>query len=597
MQNTITVGGGEISVYIDSLKVAIKFDAGANKSNLLASIGRIVDEIDDDHMIDGFASCSLSTGANYDSFLDSLDTISGIYLVEPYYIVSEDLVAPVGQSFFVRFGSEVTREEIDSINNVFNTVITDSIVDLPNVFTLNNTDSSGYRVLSLANTYYNLSETEFSHPNFGIRLKLNAPYQLFDNYAQNQDHIKRVVGQFNDSTVWDFAGLTDSIIVAVVDDGVTSHEDLPSSRILAGYDYAHDDSDATPGATMGHGMSCAGIIGASHTTDSLTGMGDSSGVISLNPNVRIVPIKLFPDSNTASGQTLEDLANGITEAWSVYDADVMSNSWSFPFPEHEFDVINYALLFAYLNGREGKGVPLIFSADNEGYFWCIHEIVGYPARLEACFAVAALKLNDSAWYYNTCGPEMDIAAPSGDMSLLGNMWSLDQMDTLGYNLLDTGATWDCPTLSGNDYDYMCHFGGTSGACPIVSGVASLILAKDPSLTANEVYNILRYSAQTELDWGTVTPPDYQYGYGRVDAFRAILSLARGDADNSDAYDISDLVFLVDFLFHSGAAPFPSVLLGDSNCDSSVDVDDLTYLIAFIFGDPAGPAPVKPCFEY
>ncbi|MDF1545883.1 MAG: hypothetical protein P1R58_12385, partial [bacterium] len=242
--------------------MAIKFDAGANKSNLIASIGRIVDEVDDNHSIDGFATCSLSTITNYDSFLDSLDSIGGIQLVEPYYQNSLDSAAPVGQSFFVRFGSKVSREEIDSINSSYNTVITDSIVDLPNVFKLNNTDSSGFRMLSLANTYYNLSETEFAHPNFGVRFNLHAPYRLYDYYNSNQDHIKRVVGQFNDSTVWDFAGLTDSILVAVVDDGVTSHEDLHPSRILTGYDYAHDDSDAAPGATMGHGMSCAGIIGA-----------------------------------------------------------------------------------------------------------------------------------------------------------------------------------------------------------------------------------------------------------------------------------------------------------------------------------------------
>ncbi|MDF1545585.1 MAG: S8 family serine peptidase, partial [bacterium] len=331
--------------------------------------------------------------------------------------------------------------------------------------------------------------------------------------------------------------------------------------------------------------------------DSLGGTGDSSGVISLNPNVRIVPIKIFPDSTTGSGATIEETANGITEAWSVYDADVISNSWGSEIPDWEWDVLNYALHFAYLNGRDGRGVPLIFSAGNKGYFWCINNIVAYPARLEACFAVAALKLNDSAWSYNTCGPEMDIAAPSGDINLQGGMWSLDQMDSVGYNYLDTSTNWDCPTQMGNDDDYDCHFGGTSGACPVVSGVASLILAKDTSLTAGQVYSILRNSAQTELDWGTVTPPDYQYGYGRVDAFRAILSLARGDADNSDVIDITDITFLVDWLWNGGADPFPSVLLGDCDCSGDVDATDLSYLVDYFFGSPYGPAPVKPCFVY
>jgi len=38
-------------------------------------IGRITEQLVDNHLIDGFIACSLSTGDGYDSFIDSLAEI------------------------------------------------------------------------------------------------------------------------------------------------------------------------------------------------------------------------------------------------------------------------------------------------------------------------------------------------------------------------------------------------------------------------------------------------------------------------------------------------------------------------------------------
>lgn len=111
------------------------------------------------------------------------------------------------------------------------------------------------------------------------------------------------------------------------------------------------------------------------------------------------------------------------------------------------------------------------------------------------------------------------------------------------------------------------------------------------------YYILRNSAVTDLDWGTITPPNTQYGYGRVDAFRAVLSISRGNIDNDPdcVIDISDLVWLVDYNYTGGPPPFPSVLLADCNCDGSVDISDEVWLVDYMF--TGGPPPVNPCFEF
>ncbi len=137
---------------------------------------------------------------------------------------------------------------------------------------------------------------------------------------------------------------------------------------------------------------------------------------------------------------------------------------------------------------------------------------------------------------------LDVVAPSGDIDLLGDIWTLDHIDDWGYNDMFTSAEWNCPMYMNNDRDYNCHYGGTSGAAPIATGIESLLLARNPDLTVEEIYDILRNSAVTELESGTITPPDYYYGYGRVDAYRAMLAITRGDANNDGAVNVGDIVY-------------------------------------------------------
>lgn len=202
-------------------------------------------------------------------------------------------------------------------------------------------------------------------------------------------------------------------------------------------------------------------------------------------------------------------------------------------------------------------------------------------------------LNDVRWPYSSYGTALDLVAPSGATNLQGDVWTLDQMGITGYN---PNRISSCPPGS-NDVDYDCKFGGTSAACPVVSGTASLLLSKDSTLSGQAVHYILRNSAVKHLDWGTITPPSTQYGYGRVDAFRAVLSISRGDINNDGQSfpDLADLVYLINYLMLGGPEPFPSVLLADVNCDGQVDLSDLNYLVDHqIFG---GPPPVNPCFEF
>jgi PKD repeat protein len=65
----------------------------------------------------------------------------------------------------------------------------------------------------------------------------------------------------------------------------------------------------------------------------------------------------------------------------------------------------------------------------------------------------------------------------------------------------------------------------------------------------------------------------------------------GDANADAAVDISDVVYLIAYIFSGGSAPSP-LLAGDANCDSTVDISDVVYLIAYIFS--GGAAPCEGC---
>ena len=70
---------------------------------------------------------------------------------------------------------------------------------------------------------------------------------------------------------------------------------------------------------------------------------------------------------------------------------------------------------------------------------------------------------------------------------------------------------------------------------------------------------------------------------------------RGNANGDEAEDIniSDITYLVDYLFGIPLGPAPDCLEeGNANGDEeeNVNISDITYLVDYLFGIPLGPAP-------
>lgn len=80
----------------------------------------------------------------------------------------------------------------------------------------------------------------------------------------------------------------------------------------------------------------------------------------------------------------------------------------------------------------------------------------------------------------------------------------------------------------------------------------------------------------------------------MNADRALMAVVRGDANNSGAISLSDVVYLIAYIYSAGTPPVPHVGVGDANCDGAVNVMDVDYLVAYIFQH--GPAPGI-CYHY
>jgi hypothetical protein len=63
---------------------------------------------------------------------------------------------------------------------------------------------------------------------------------------------------------------------------------------------------------------------------------------------------------------------------------------------------------------------------------------------------------------------------------------------------------------------------------------------------------------------------------------------RGDTNNDGREDISDAVFLLNFLFNGGRAP-PCKAVADINKDGNRDISDAVFLLRYLFAGSAAPA--------
>jgi subtilisin family serine protease len=347
----------------------------------------------------------------------------------------------------------------------------------------------------------------------GARTTPNDPFYPFQSWHYGIIDLPRA---------WSITQGSASVLVAVVDDGIRfDHPAISANLTSDGYDFvngvdslplcaggfvrnADDGTGYDPNPTIpasfsldstgtcfvpdtlgNHGLHVAGTIGAVGN--------DGLGVTGVNWTVRIRPVRALGVGGF--GQDY-DIAQAILYAAGL-PAD--NGAGGTVQPSTAARIINLSLggpdddttMHNAIKSAANAGVLIVAAAGNGG-----SSTPHFPAAYPEVFAVAAVGPDRVPVSYSSFGPYVGIRAPGGNFALG------DATDGVA------STTWDFVT---NTPEY-AFAEGTSMATPHVSGVAALVLAQEPGLTASALRTRL-----TQYSVG----PSTAYGAGLVNAYNSL----------------------------------------------------------------------------
>ena len=261
-------------------------------------------------------------------------------------------------------------------------------------------------------------------------------------------------------------GVANPVTIAVLDTGVDdAHPDLVG-RVLPGVDVVDGDTDASD--QQFHGTAVASVAAAD--TDNRIGMAG------LSWGARVLPIRVLDSSGQGSECTV---AAGLFYAGDrapILNLSLGATGDCTP-------VMQQAVQYAV-----DRGALVVAAAGNSGQHGNPPE---EPADCPGAVGVAATDQHDRRAPFSEHGQQISLSAPGVRV-------------IAALRKPDGSHAW-------------AELDGTSMAAPVVSGIASLVLAHHPGWTAAQVLTRLERTAR---DLGPRGRDDV-FGYGRVDAARAL----------------------------------------------------------------------------
>lgn len=451
----------------------------------------------------------------------------------------------------VQFAPDILAPAVDATLGELGLAIEKPLVGIPNTFVVRATPAATENPIKLANRLMALNGVLAAEPNLSI--ETGSLYRPTDSRYPQQWHLSHSGGgnlapgsHISAEAAWDITRGARSVVIAVSDDGFDlNHPDLQGvGKLVVPLDL--QDKDAVPlplKQSENHGTSVAGLA---------IGEENAQGIVGVAPGCAFLPIRT---TGYIDDRAIEQLFDEAVRR----GADVIVCSWSpasnyFPLTLRQTN----ALTRAATTGRNGKGCVIVFSAGNANRplsgtitetQWPQNALSG-PTRWLSGFAIhpdviavaASTSLATKAAYSNW-GEHIAVAAPSNNAPpsmALPQVGSVQTGPPLRQYLPGLGmVTSDRIQGAGYDADdYTSSFGGTSSSCPVVAGVAGLMLSINPNLTARQVREILQATAdkivdrnpdpQLGLQYGTYNAQGHSqwFGYGKVNAAAAVREAQR-----------------------------------------------------------------------
>lgn len=265
------------------------------------------------------------------------------------------------------------------------------------------------------------------------------------------------------------------VTVAVIDAGVSKDHPLLADKVLPGADLLNGaDNGACDESPKGHGTLVGAIIAARDGKEPL--------YYGMAPDAMILPFRVLPDSEkTNDQQAPERIAQAIRSA-----VDQQARVINLSLTTGNSEVVTSAVKYA-----QAHDVVLVAASGNESENRTSNG-PNYPAAFPGVIAVGGIDQDGKHVKSSTTGAYVDVAAPG--LEIVG------------------------PAPSGGGFGVL-HEGGTSFAAPYVAGLAALIRAYYPTMTAPEVARRISETADHPAEgWNS------EVGYGVINPYRAVTAM-------------------------------------------------------------------------
>lgn len=317
----------------------------------------------------------------------------------------------------------------------------------------------------------------FFMPNFALSAQLPTDPFMYEQWY---------LDQINATRAWDITTGSKDVIVALLDSGFDlDHEDLSGQfwknideidgnnkdndyngyeDDVYGWDFVDGDNNPLPNTenvlndtVISHGTILAGIIGAATN--------NNIGIAGINHNVSIMPLRVLDENGSGSSANVRRAIE-----YAVNNgAEVINFSFSFNKPD---DRLQSVIQWAY-----DQGVVMVSAVGNGDLNTDQNPV--YPACFDTrigknvIIGVASTDKKDKKAHFSNYGKICtDISAPG--VNIFGTVYNDNDVLLLSTSY---GGPWE----------------GTSISAPIVSAAAALLKSHYPSLTPDQVRNVLKLS--------------------------------------------------------------------------------------------------------
>jgi len=458
----------------------------------------------------------------------------------------------------VSYDVEVTEVQLQELASL-GIVVVDTLESINSVLI-------GLQEVNLADSIINLSNVVMVHQ-YGT-VKFYGDIQTPNVKARNSS--------IYPDAAWNFGVTGKGVNIAMVDTGVDNEHPGLVGKFVAGYDavcYLHTDPTCVaaglgaretdgsydPDDGNQHGTACIGMSSAT----GIEADGSQSEFYGSAPGSSLVDVRIGTDAGAGPFENYileqefyESAMNGIQwiidnkdTAWagvdeSLHGIDIISLSWGIT--SHEGGGSDGSDMHSMiLDVAMEEGIVVSVAAGNDGPN---NDGLSGMGSSDLSITVGATddgntitRDDDTIASYSSRGPRRD----NGDGNPLNEL--KPEITAPGSNIIQAEGcvtSGSCNNFLGGDASsntYTSRGSGTSYATPSVSGILALMIEANPNLTAFEMKEILKFTAERK---GEPTQPDVDpfwnrdFGWGLVDAYEAVkLSIKMRDQGLNGLIDV------------------------------------------------------------